>query len=323
MVPFSAEMRASLRVAVLMGGPSGEHDISLKSGRGIAEALSRRGWQVKPITIPKILSVDAACLEARKSLQADGIDVAFLALHGPFGEDGAIQAVCESMHLAYTGSSSQTSRLGMDKVASKKRFQEAGLAVPAGVVIDWQRHPRVPGGVNLPVVVKPAGQGSSLGVSIVRAQDALEPAIVDAARYDPRVMIETFIQGREVTAGVFGEETLPVVEVRPRHGFFDFESKYTVGMTDYLVPAPLPAETAAAVQAAGLSAHRALGCRHLSRTDLILTEQGVPVVLEINTIPGFTPTSLVPKAAACLGMSYDDLCEQLVVMAWNDAHVQV
>ena len=323
MLPVNPELKMALKVAVLMGGPSGEHDISLKSGHGIVEALTRRGWSVTPVTIPRFLSVEAACDMTRKSMLSTGTDAVFLALHGPFGEDGTVQELSEKMHLAYTGSNAHTSRIGMDKVASKKRFQDAGLTVPQGVVIDWARHPKVPDGVMLPVVVKPAGQGSSLGVSIIRTQEGLEPAIQEAARHDPRVLIETFIQGRELTVGVFGDEALPIVEVRPHHQFFDFASKYTAGMTDYLVPAPVPPEVASAVQAVGLKAHRALGCRHLSRTDLILTEEGVPVVLEINTIPGFTPTSLVPKAAGCLGISYDELCEQLLMMAWHDAHVQV
>lgn len=313
----------SLRVVVVMGGPSGEHEISLKSGRGVAESLARRGWTVTTVSIPRELTVEAAREATREALTEPKPDVVFLALHGPFGEDGTMQALCEEMGLAYTGSNSQTSRLGMDKAASKRKFQEAGLTVPQGVVLDWAKSPRLPPSVNLPLVVKPAGQGSSLGVTIVRDRSELESAVREAAQYDPRVMLETFIQGRELTAAVFGEEPLPVIEVRPHHAFFDFTAKYTVGMTDYLVPAPLPQDVAAMVQTVGVKAHRALGCRHLSRTDIILTQDGIPVVLEINTIPGFTPTSLVPKAAGCVGMTYDDLCEQLVVMAWHDAHVQV
>lgn len=195
--------------------------------------------------------------------------------------------------------------------------------VPRWQVLDRadRRPPRLDGW-SYPLVVKPTNQGSSLGVSIVEAPGELERAITDAGRYDSRILIEEFVAGHELTVGVLGEEPLPVVEIRPRQPFFDYTAKYTAGVTDYLVPAILPPATAARVQAAGLAAHRALGCRHLSRTDLILTHREEPVVLEVNTIPGFTPTSLLPKAAACGGCSYEELCERIVMMAWQgSAHL--
>jgi len=167
--------------------------------------------------------------------------------------------------------------------------------------------------------VKPTHQGSSIGVSLVRRPEELPAALAAAGRYGPQVLIETFVEGDEVTVGVLGDEPLPVIGIRPTRPFFDFTAKYTVGATEYLVPVPLPPATARRVQAAGLAAHRALGCRHLSRADLILRRDGVPVLLEVNTVPGFTPTSLVPKAAACAGVSYEDLCERLVLMAWDAA----
>lgn len=152
-------------------------------------------------------------------------------------------------------------------------------------------------------------------MSIVGREEQLPAALAEAGRYGPAILVEEFVAGREVTVGVLGEDPLPVIEVRPTHPFFDYTAKYTPGATEYLVPAPLPPEAAASVQAAGLAAHRALGCRHLSRTDFILRPDGVPVVLEVNTIPGLTPTSLLPKAAACVKLFYDELCEQLVLMA--------
>jgi D-alanine-D-alanine ligase len=168
-----------------------------------------------------------------------------------------------------------------------------------------------------PLVVKPVSQGSSLGVSVVRRPEDLAAAIAEARRYGGGVLVEEFIRGREVTVGILGDAALPVVEIRPRHPFFDFAAKYTAGETEYLVPAPLSEGVTKAVQAAGLTAHRALGCRHLSRVDIMLNEEDAPVVLEVNTIPGFTPTSLLPKAAARAGLSYEDVCEQLVLMASN------
>ena len=308
----------SLKVAVLMGGPSGEHDVSLRSGQGVVDALARRRWVAQPVVILKTLTLEEAREFAKRALQRSGADVAFIALHGAFGEDGTIQEVCEEMHLAYTGSTASTSRIGMDKVASKRLFEEAGLTVPRGQVLDLSKRPIRLGRYVYPLVVKPTGQGSSLGVSVVQREDQLHAALMVAARYGPHILIEEFIAGRELTVGVFGDEALPIVEVRPSHPFFDYTAKYTAGLTEYLVPAPLDPDVAAIVQAAGLKAHLALDCRHLSRTDLILRTDNMPVVLEVNTIPGFTPTSLLPKAAACVNLSYDELCEQLVLMAWQD-----
>ena len=311
-------MSHSLKIAVLMGGPSEEHDISLKSGHGVVEALIRRHWTVHPVVLPKALTLDEARTFAGQALQDAGVDVAFIALHGAFGEDGTIQEVCEELHLAYTGSTAATSRMGMDKAASKKQFEEVGLCTPRWQVLDLSKRPLRLGRYAYPLVVKPTQQGSSLGVSIVHQEAQLRAALTMAGRYGPRVLIEEFIAGSELTVGVFGDEPLPVVEVRPSRPFFDYTAKYTAGLTNYLVPAPLDPDVAAAVQDAGLRAHRALGCRHLSRTDLILGADRVPIVLEVNTIPGFTPTSLLPKAAACVNLSYDELCERLVLMAWQD-----
>ena len=320
-------MSGGLRVAVVMGGPSGEHDISLKSGHGVAEALAKRGWRVESIAIPKAVSLEQARGVARDALQHAAPEVVFIALHGAFGEDGTIQQVCEELHLAYTGSDVQASRLGMDKVASRRRFEAAGLHVPRWRLIDLEAaHSAalrtVVRDFPCPLVVKPPDQGSSLGVSIVRREEELAQALAHAGQYGPHVLIEEFVSGREMTVGVLGDDPLPIVEIRPTQPFFDFTAKYTVGMTEYVVPAPLAPDAAQRVQAAGLVAHRALGCRHLSRTDMIVRHDGVPVVLEVNTIPGFTPTSLVPKAAACLHIAYEELCERLALMAvQSPAHV--
>lgn len=305
------------KVAVLMGGPSEEHAISLKSGQGVAEALGRRNFTVEPIFIGRSLSVDSACSFARESLIRSGADTVFIALHGQFGEDGTLQQLCEDLHLAYVGSNPQASRLGMDKAASRRLFEKAGLSVPkwciadkadiAGQVVDRS--------LQLPFVVKPSDQGSSIGVSLVRSLAELPQAIFAAGQFGKTVIIEEFVEGREVTAAILGDRALPVVEIKPHNSFFDFTAKYTTGATDYLVPAPLPDSVSARVKEVGLKAHQVLGCRHMSRSDLILRSTGEPVLLEVNTIPGFTPTSLLPKAAHCAGLSYESLCEQLVAMA--------
>ncbi|MBI3325042.1 MAG: D-alanine--D-alanine ligase [Candidatus Omnitrophica bacterium] len=311
------KFQCSPKVVVLAGGPSAEHEISLKSGHGVVEALRQRGWGAELVIVPQ-RSVGEAAEFARQALKASHADVVFIALHGPFGEDGTIQRICESLHLPYTGSDAPASQLGMDKLASRLRFAGAGLAVPP-----WRLLER-PGGVALarcgkelgfPLVVKPTNQGSSIGVSIVRRAGELREAVAAARRFDSRVLIEEWIQGRELTVGVLGSEPLPIVEIRPASGFFDFQAKYTPGQTEYLVPATLDQDVARRVQAAGLLAHQALGCRHFSRTDLILTPDLRAVVLEVNTIPGLTATSLLPKAARCVGIAYDELCDRMVSMA--------
>ncbi len=306
------------RVSVVMGGPSAEHAISLKSGQGVVAALAHRGWPVAPVVIPHDITIEAASLSVRLALERSGADVVFIALHGPFGEDGTIQQICEDLHLAYSGSGPQASRLGLDKVESRKRFEQHGLAVPRWRLLD----PQDEGGIidaitrlGFPVVVKPTNQGSSLGVSLAANHGQLQEAVAEAARYDARILLEEFVRGREMTVGIVGQEPLPVVEIKPAEPFFDYTAKYTPGRTTYLVPAPLEEGLTRRVQAAGRRAHEALGCRHFSRADLIMRDGGEPVVLEVNTIPGLTATSLLPKAAACVGLSYDALCERLVLMA--------
>lgn len=309
------------RVSVVMGGPSAEHEISLKSGQGILAALTRRGWPVEPLVIPKSISVDEAIVFTRQVLAAAEPDAVCIALHGPFGEDGTIQGICDDLHLAYTGSDAQASRLGLDKVSSRLQFERAGLAVPRWRLLEagaretlreWADQ------LGLPLVVKPPNQGSSIGISIIADRAHLDAAVAEAAKHHPQVLLESFIRGRELTVGILDQQPLPVVGIHPvSHPFFDFPAKYTAGQTRYDVPATLDEATAARVQAAGLAAHQALGCRHFSRVDVMLTPEGRPVVLEVNTIPGMTATSLLPKAAACVGISYEDLCERLVMLAMD------
>ena len=312
------KLRATLNISVLMGGPSAEHGISLKSGLGVAEALRARGWQVANLVIPQDLTIDAASQLARQALERSETDVVFIALHGPFGEDGTIQRVCEDVGLAYTGSDPAASAIGLDKVASRRRFESQGLRVPRwrGVeAVGRMQIEQAVSTIGFPVVVKPTNQGSSIGVTIARGPGALGEAVTKAAAFDSRILLEAFVRGRELTVGIVEEQPLPVVEIQPRHPFFDYAAKYTPGETRYVVPAELEEGIRRRVQQDALRAHQALGCRDVSRVDLILNESGEPVILEVNTIPGFTATSLLPKAAACVDISYDELCERLLVMA--------
>ncbi len=307
-------------VAILMGGPSEEHDVSLRSGQGVAEALGRRGYRAMPVVIPRELGTAQAESFTREALRGLSPDAVFIALHGRFGEDGAVQQVCESLHLPFTGSDAAASRLGMDKIASRERFVRAGLAVPRWRMVQASRADlSLLRGLRYPLIVKPVDQGSSIGLSKVVRPEELAAALALAGTYSETLLVEDYVRGRELTVGMLDDMVLPVVEIRPKHQVFDFAAKYTPGMTAYDVPARLPAAVARAVQAAGQRAHEAIGCRHLSRTDIMLNDAQVPVVLEVNTIPGFTPTSLLPKAAACAGLSYDDVCERLTLLALHAA----
>lgn len=305
------------RVMVLMGGPSAEHAISLKSGHGVLEALSRRGWCAEAVVLPDGVTTEEAIRAARAVLEHDPPSVVFIALHGAFGEDGTLQRLCEELGLPYTGSGPAASRLGMDKVASRRRFEQAGLRVPRWSLLERAADgkARALGGYRFPVVVKPTNQGSSLGVSMAANEQELASAIDEAGRYDARILIEECVRGRELTVGILRDRALPVVEIRSSHPFFDYAAKYTPGQTTYHAPAALESSVARRVQRAGLSAHRAVGCRDFSRVDCLLDGANQPVVLEVNTIPGLTATSLLPKAAACAGLSYDELCDRVVRMA--------
>lgn len=307
------KLKTTIKIAVLMGGPSQEHVISLKSGEGVVAALRRRGWEVEPIIIPKTLGLEKASYFAKQTLLDSESQVAFIALHGPFGEDGVIQGVCEEISIPYTSSNVQSSRSAMDKAVSRRLFKEAGIAVPNAVVLEGAASWEDIDNLHYPLIVKPTQQGSSVGIYVVEYSNQLEQAIAQASPYGP-ILVEEYIHGRELTVGILGDEALPVVEIRPSEPFFNFTAKYTKGSTKYLAPAPLDSKTTQAIQAIGVLAHQVLGCRHLSRTDLILDRSGEAYVLEVNTVPGFTATSLLPMAARCVDISYDELCERLVVM---------
>ena len=297
-------------VGVLMGGCSAEREVSLRTGAAILAALRRCGRRA--------VGIDAGA-DLPRQLARKKVDVAVIALHGRGGEDGTVQGLLECLGIPYTGSGVLASALAMDKKQSKWIFRAHGLATPdfevlaRGVRGVWPLGRLAP-----PVVVKPTCEGSSVGVSIVRSRAALPRALKTAFRYDPEALVETYIPGRDLTVGVLDELALAVVEMRPRGGFYGYDSKYSTGKTEYLVPAPLTVRQTARTQELALAAHCALGCRGASRVDFRLDERGRPQLIEVNTIPGMTATSLLPKSAAAAGIGFDELVTRILAAARLD-----
>lgn len=294
-----------LSIMVLMGGPSVERSVSLASGEAVAAALESRGHRV---TRADVSPEDLSALE-----QAD-VDVVFVALHGSFGEDGQLQHILEQRGLRYTGSDAEASRLGMDKIEAKRRFAKAGVPTPPFAVAEAGR--RAAPDFPFPVVVKPADQGSSVDCSIVRGASELDAAVTHVVDTYGRCLIERYIDGPELTVGVLAGRPLPVCQIRSATTFYDYQAKYQDDRTEYLFDIDLPGELLQRVQQLSASAFEALGCRDMGRVDWMI-DAGTchPYCLEVNTIPGFTSHSLLPKAAARAGISFADLCEQLVRLA--------
>ncbi len=294
------------KVAVLLGGRSSEREVSEKTGQGCAEALRSRGHDVVEIDVD---------LDVAERLREAGAAVAFVALHGRFGEDGCIQGLLESMGIPYTGSGVLASALGMNKTISKLLFRSHGLSVTEYRVV-----PRSEAGevtvaslpFGLPAVVKPSCEGSSVGVHIVRDPAELRAACLEAARYKGDVIVERYVRGAEIQVAVLEGTALGAIEVVPAREFYDYAAKYTAGNTQYFYPARISPETLARVSRAAEVAHAALGCSGVTRQDFIVTPAGEPYLLEVNTLPGMTPSSLVPKIAAGNGISFPDLCERLL-----------
>ncbi len=310
--PIATSAKQVLDITVLCGGPSSERDVSLVSGQAVSQALRNLGHSV---TSADINPADVSALDRK------GIDVVFIALHGAFGESGEVQQLCEDRHLPYVGSGPKASAIAMDKVASKELFRRCGLSTPNWVVIDsgmsdGQRMAML-AEVPPPCVCKPIASGSSVDVVIcpdAATRDAALARLLGNGAYSS-VMVESFIRGREFTVGVLAEEALPVIEVRTNREFYDYFAKYEDDATQYLVNPDLPTLMDKTLKASALAAHRSLGCRDFSRVDFMLSADGVPQALEVNTIPGFTGHSLLPKAAAAAGISFDQLCGRLVQLA--------
>ncbi|MDD5432195.1 MAG: D-alanine--D-alanine ligase [Candidatus Omnitrophica bacterium] len=303
------------RIGVLMGGASSEREISLKSGKAVFEALKQAGFDAISIDIKSDDHNENAIL-----LKYLKLDCAFLALHGRFGEDGQIQHILDKIKLRYTGSGALASKIAMDKVSSHEVFRRASLLAPDYCVLEkksWQLNLNKCKKLGLPLVIKPAAQGSSIGLSIIDDWDDLNKALEIAFQFDERVIAEEYIKGRELTVGILGESALPVIEIIPKNKFFDFEAKYQVGLTEYKIPAELEPDVAGKVKTAALRAHKLLGCFGCSRVDLMLNSENIPFVLEVNTIPGMTATSLLPKAAKITGLEFNELCFELIKLAYE------
>ena len=306
------------KVVVLVGGPSSEAEISRVTGGAIAAALREKGYNVEEMELqPTTLLAD---------LQAVNAKVVFNAVHGMYGEDGRLQSILEAAAIPYTGSGILASAVAMDKVATKRFLQSAGLSTPRAMLLNkkycgplTEVAEQIKKEFGIPVVIKAASQGSSIGVVIVKAAAEIEAALEECFSYSSEVLVEEHIQGKELTVSIMEEDgqpkALPVIMIAPHSGAYDFHSKYTKGCTDYLVPAPLTAEQTAHVQELAINVYKVLGLSGVARVDIMLAgEQGY--VLEANTIPGMTATSLVPKAAAAVNISFPDLCERIL----NSAH---
>lgn len=303
----------NLRVVVLMGGRSAERAVSLDTGRQVSDALSSLGMSV--------VEIDAAEPDFLEDIRDAAADVCFICLHGRLGEDGTVQGALELAGVPYVGSGVLASALAMDKVMSKRVFEQAGIPTPAWLYLrSGQPHDIVEltGVLGPKTVVKPANEGSAIGVTISHAPDELPEAIVRAFAHDDLVLVESFVEGVEVTVGVLGNNepyALPTLEIVPEHEFYDYESKYVPGMSRHIIPARIPEDLAARCSELAVQVHEVFGCRGMSRTDTIITADGDIYVLEVNTIPGMTSTSLLPDAARAAGIAFPDLCRQLVELA--------
>ncbi len=304
-------------VAVLVG-ESSEREVSLKTSRGILKALEERGYRAILMEIDR---------ELPARLLAEKVDVAFIASHGRFGEDGTIQGLLEILGVPYVGSGVLASALALDKVMSKKVFMAEGIPTPEYHVIDGRQLKQsdvkwlvesILAENSLPMIVKPSDQGSTIGLTVVHTEEDLWPALTTAVRYDQQILVERYIKGVELTVGIIGNDDpqiLPCIEIASAKGLYDYEAKYTMGMSEHIIPPRLPLAAVAQVERLALRAHQALGCRGISRTDIMVDAEGHPWVLEVNTLPGMTETSLVPDAARAAGLSYADLVERLVQYA--------
>ena len=287
----------------MLGGPSAEREVSLRSGAAVAKALRSLGHNVHE-------------LDPQQPSWAlhPGTEVVFLALHGSYGEDGTVQAQLEKLQMPYTGCGPDASRLAFDKVLTKKRCIEAGIATPRFEVFESPQAPW-PDGWKPPVVLKPVRQGSSVGLQMVDKTGDWEGAMKEAFRFDTQVLMEERIIGRETTVGILAGQPLPVVEVRVKKGHFDYKNKYTPGAAEHFCPAHFPAETTARIQNAALGAFQAIGGRDYARVDVMVRENGEPLVLEVNTLPGMTELSVLPEAAAAVGLNYAQLCQRMIDLA--------
>lgn len=318
-------------IAVLMGGISPEREVSLRSGNAVAQALKNAGFNVFSIDVKD---------EKIEELDHIEVDVAFIALHGRFGEDGGVQQLLESKGTLYTGSGVKASKIAMDKLITKKHFINAGLKTPDHLVVtEFQEYAEIQRAIlkfGLPVVLKPPQNGSSIGISIIKDIKDLKQGLANAFQFGYELLIEKYVKGRELTIGILDDKALPIIEIKPSAEFFSYEAKYKDNKTEYLVVETEPKDSAIAhgkrvsrigalsqnlyakAQKLAEDAHRVLGCKGFSRVDMLMNEEGEFYLLEINTIPGFTEKSLLPKAAHAAGISFPSLCRKIAELAVGD-----
>jgi len=303
----------SRRVGVLLGGLSAEREVSLESGAGVLRALTERGHDCVAIDWAPGTSLPVLLAEQR-------VDVVWNALHGTYGEDGAVQGLCACMGIACTGSGILASALAMDKIASKRIFETTGVLTPPWQVVAPSDEPEDAASAvlthwELPLVVKPANEGSSVGVTIVREREQLGAAVSLARKHHGPTLVERYIAGAELCVGIVADAVLGSLEIRPKQGFYDYAAKYQRDDTEYLIPPPLPEDAVTSSEEVSLRAYHALGCSGYARVDVRVDESGIPYVLEVNTLPGMTSHSLLPKIAAHAGMDYASLCERILALA--------
>jgi D-alanine-D-alanine ligase len=304
------------KIAVLMGGRSGEREVSLRSGKRVLDSLKSQGF--------KVISLDADD-KLIENLKKNRIDIAYIMLHGKFGEDGTVQGLLEHFGIPYTGSKILASALAMNKVASKRIFQATGIPTPQYLPIDRNKSikdqcEKIRRIFPFPLVVKPTSEGSSLGVSIMKEEGGLEKVVSETVEKFKDVFIEEYIKGKEVTVGILGREedlaALPILELKPKAEFYDYKAKYSKGGTEFILPAKLPKNLYKHTQEVALRAHKSLGCYGVSRVDIIVSGNHTPYVHEVNTIPGMTDASDLPAEAQCAGISFDELVVKILESAY-------
>jgi len=297
---------AGQKIVVLMGGPGSERDVSLATARGVSKTLRTLGAEV----------VEMDVRDEKFTLPAD-VDLAFLTIHGTFGEDGQLQRILEQRGVAYTGDGAKESEIAFDKIRSKEKFREHGVTPPPWQVVTLGQRPTIP----IPLVIKPSRQGSTVGVYIVKNAREIDTAMAEAAKYDEKLLVEKFISGRELTIGILGDQVLPILEIIPKGGFYDFTNKYPFlnpqagGAAEHVCPAKIDPEKTRQIQELALRAYRALGLQVYSRVDVLLPDDGAATVLEVNTIPGMTEASLLPETAAAAGIDYAGLCLRIIQLS--------
>jgi D-alanine-D-alanine ligase len=305
-VTMATDQSLPKKIAVLMGGPGSERDVSLATGRGVSKALRSLGAEVVEVDVH----------DENFALPKD-VDLAFITIHGTFGEDGQLQEILEERGVPYTGDGVEASRAAFDKILSKEKFREYDVVTPEWEVIEAGQRPTI----SVPLVVKPARQGSTVGVVIVKDASELDSAMAEAAKYDRKLLIEKFVSGRELTIGILGDQALPILEIIPKGGFYDFNNKYPFlnpqagGAAEHVCPAKIDPIKTKQIQKQALRAFRALGLVVYGRVDVLFPESGNPFVLEVNTIPGMTEASLLPEAAAAAGINYVDLCARIIALS--------